>query len=96
MSDWMDGSQTICTARAPLSGANNVGVVKSGCAHLMFPGSDMSGWGEEEEEGAQHENTQFGSGGQGRGEDGLSDKYRKKSGSKKKGPATFARWLRGI
>ena len=75
---------------------NNAGVVKSGCAHLMFPGSDMSGWGEEEEEGAQHENTQFGSGGQGRGEDGLSDKYRKKSGSKKKGPATFARWLRGI
>ena len=23
---------------------NNAGVVKSGCAHLMFPGSDMSGW----------------------------------------------------
>ena len=32
--------------------------------------------------GAQHENTQFGSRGQGRGgEDGLSDIYRKKSGA---------------
>ena len=50
----------------------------------MFPGSDMSGWLREEggARGAQHENTQFGSRGQGRGgEDGLSDIYRKKSGA---------------
>ena len=48
----------------------------------MFPGSDLSGWGEEE--CAQHENTQFGRGGGGggsrKGEDGLSDIYRKKRG----------------
>ena len=58
----------------------------------MFPGSDMSGWGEES--CAQHENTQFGRGrGSRKGEDGLSDIYRKKSGPMKKGPTTFTGFL---